>query len=266
MKTHRASNTALGLFVGIAIAVGIVIGVRQIPISAQDNNHDDDQRLRAVPFVFVGTAPGCAPSPPGSNIVTSAWLRGMGLPDDESSNLAPANRDPHLGLLLSKNGLTTDCSSAGARILGVQGMTVGATFVLGFDYRNGSHCGGGAPRFNVIVDDSVTGTDTFHFVGNCNIGTNAQAEQDPLEWTTITFTPAQAFPPIPPGSRIRSITLLHDEGTDQVSANAFSQDVSGIGLAVVDNINIDGNIIRRGSGIAPGGNCNDPEGNCNDGR
>lgn len=266
MKTQRARNTTLAFFVGLTAAAGIVIGATRMPISAQDNSRDDDQQLRAVPFVFVGTAPGCATAPPGSNIVTSAWLRGMGLPDDESSNLAPANRDPHLGLLLSKNGLTADCSSAGARILGVRGMTVDATFVLGFDYRNGSHCGGGAPRFNVVVDNSVTGTETFHFVGNCNVGTDAPAEQDPLEWTTITFTPAQAFPPIPPGSTIRSITLLYDEGTDQVSANAFSQDVSGIGLAVVDNININGNVIRRGSGNPSSGNCNDVEGNCNDGQ
>jgi len=41
-----------------------------------------DGGLRADPFVFVGTAPGCAPTPPGSNIVTSAWLPGMGLPDN----------------------------------------------------------------------------------------------------------------------------------------------------------------------------------------
>ena len=41
-----------------------------------------DNSLRADPFVFVGTAPGCAPTPPGSNIVTSAWLGGMGLPDN----------------------------------------------------------------------------------------------------------------------------------------------------------------------------------------
>jgi len=39
---------------------------------------DDDDRLRAVPFVFVGKAGDCGPVP-GSNIVTSAWLRGMGM-------------------------------------------------------------------------------------------------------------------------------------------------------------------------------------------
>jgi hypothetical protein len=121
---------------------------------------DDQDRLRAVPFVFVGEAGDCGPAP-GSNIVTSAWLRGMGLPDNGQMNTtildllngADSRRDPHLGLLLNKNGPTGDCSAAGARIHGVEDLKVGpspdAAFVLGFDYRNGTHCGAGSPRFNV---------------------------------------------------------------------------------------------------------------------
>ena len=72
---------------------------------------DNDSRLRAVPFVFVGGPGDCAAgSPAGSNIVTAAWLGGMGLPDNGGSNTTiadlAANRDktdPHRGLLLSKN-------------------------------------------------------------------------------------------------------------------------------------------------------------------
>jgi hypothetical protein len=139
-------------------------------------------------------------------------------------------------------------------------MTVDATFVLGFDFRNGSHCafgfetGAGAdasPRFNVVVENSDTGMRSSHFVGNCNLGTNTLSQQDPGEWSTITFTAAQAIPPIPPGSRIGSITLVYEEGTDRQSSTPFSQDMSGIGLAVLDNININGEIIRSGRGIAP---------------
>jgi len=65
--------------------------------------------------VFVGDAEDCGPGyPPGSNIVTSAWLRGMGLPDNGQTNTtvldpgsptgAASRRDPHSGLLLNKNG------------------------------------------------------------------------------------------------------------------------------------------------------------------
>jgi hypothetical protein len=215
--------------------------------------NDDDRGLRAVPVVFVGTAPECAPSPPGSNIVTSAWLRGMGLPDNGSSNvtsLNPANRDPHRGLLLSKNGETTDCSSALARILGVVGMLVTADFHLGFDYRNGGHCGAGAPRFNVEYR-RPDGTDGFSFVGGCaNDKTPTSAPQDPAQWTRVRFMtsdPTESFPIIPPGSRIRRITLIVDEGTDSDSL----QDPQGVGLSVVDNIDINGRLITRGTGVAP---------------
>jgi hypothetical protein len=267
MNAYSASTPTLRVLAGLATAAVVVIGIALTPIHAQDDRH-----LRAVPFVFVGKPGDCGEFPPGSpypagaRIVTSAWLGGMGLPDNGGSNVGvlptdtPNKRDPRLGLLLSKNATTLDCSAAGARIRGVSGMTVDATFVLGFDYRNGSHCThgpeggggatGGAPRFNVVVENSATGMKTSHTVGNCNVGTNTTSQQDG-EWTTITFTPADAVPPIPPGSTIFSITLVFDEGTDQPSANPFSLDSSGIGLAVLDNININGEIIRSGRGIAP---------------
>ena len=172
--------------------------------------------------------------------------RGLGLPDNGGLNGVPATaNDPHRGLLLSKNGPQTDCSSAGARILGGEGQVLTE---LGFDYRNGGHCGGGAPRFNVTVRNSVTNTDTFHFVGNCAVGTNTPAPQDAAQWTRIRWTPAQASPPIPPGSRIRRLSVLFDEGTDQPGA----QDPNGIGLATIDNIDVNGQLIQTGLGVADG--------------
>jgi hypothetical protein len=223
--------------------------------------------LQAVPFTFVGTAAECAPSPAGSRIVTAAWLGGMGLPDNGGPNATTPN-DPHTGLLLSKNGPTPDCSSAGARITGVKGMTVDAAFMLGFEYRNGGHCGAGAPRFNVTVHNSVTGTDTFHFVGGCANGTASPAGQDPLQWTRVmiqTSNPAQSFPVIPVGSKIVSISILYDEGTD--TANS---DTLGIGLAVIDNIYINGQIITSGqptgSGDKKGKDKGDDNGDNSDGQ
>ena len=120
MKRNLFTLLALALFVGVATG-GTAAA--------------DDNRLAAVPFTFVGTAADCAPSPAGSQIVTAAWLAGMGLPDNGTSlNGAPGSaNDPHFGLLLSKNGLTADCSSSGARIRGAAGMTVNAGFHLGFE-------------------------------------------------------------------------------------------------------------------------------------
>ena len=220
-----------------------------------DRDNDSDGRLKAVPFVFVGRADACGPAA-GSQIVTAAWLGGMGLPDNGGPNAGtvpsdnPNKRDAHSGLLLSKNGPTPDCSSSGADIKGVKGMEVDAAFVLGFDYRNGGHCGAGAPRFNVTVRNSATNMETTHFVGGCANSPSLPAEQDPAQWSRVRFAAAQQFPPIPVGSKIRRISILYDEGTDVPTA----QDPNGVGLAVIDNIFINGRFIRRGDGIADGPN------------
>ena len=224
-----------------------------------------DNRLRADPFVFVGTAPGCAPTPAGSNIVTSAWLGGMGLPDtlapntqaqtpnDPGSPVNPATtgaaRDPHTGLLLNKNGPTSDCSSAGARIKGFpSGRSLNQ---LGFDIRNGTHCGAGAPQFNIVSTAGHT-----YFAG-CAAGAQDPAPQDPVEWTRVTITgapgqvvPAGAAPAFvfgPNGTQVRRISIIFDEGTNAPS----TQDPNGVGLAVIDNIKINGRVIRTGIGIEP---------------
>jgi hypothetical protein len=216
-----------------------------------DDGDDDNGRLRAVPFVFVGTATQCG-GVAGTPIVTAAWLGGIGLPDNGGQNTAEKG-DPHLGLLLNKNGPTPDCSSSGARILGVRGMVVDADFALGYDNRNGGHCGGGAPRFNVAYQ-LPNGASGFSFVGACNNETTppggTPAPQDG-EWTRYRFEAingAESFPPIPIGSRIESITILFDEGTD--TPTLVSQNAGGIGLTTIDNIFIDGRYIRRGTGIA----------------
>lgn len=67
----------------------------------------------------------------------------------------------------------------------------------------------------------------------------------------MRFTAAQQFPPIVPGSRIVSIELIFDEGTDSLSV---PDDPNGVGLAVVDNLDIDGTLIGSGEGVADGTN------------
>src|SRR4029077_16528735 len=88
----------------------------------------------------------------------------------------PNKSDPHAGLLLSKNGPTADCSSAGAPITSAAGMIDGGATHVGFDYRNGGHCGAGAPRFNIDTDKG------FFFVG-CASAPQTPAPQDPAQWT-----------------------------------------------------------------------------------
>jgi len=222
---------------------GLVLGL-MLPLAAAFADDDDNIKApQAEPFVFVGTAAGCS-GPAGSNIVTSAWLTGMGLPDD-GKTLNPDARDPHLGLLLSKNGPTANCSSAGATITGVEGMAVTE---LGFDYRFGSHCGAGSPRFNLITSDDV-----LHFVGGCANGTKIPSPQDPTEWGRVRFTAATQFvPALKTGAKIKSLSILVDEGTDSTSI----EDVFGIGLSVVDNIDVNGTLITQGTNRQDNGNDN----------
>src|SRR5204863_9718919 len=127
---------------------------------------------------------------------------------------------------------------AQATITGANGTTVSATTEFGFDYRNGGHCGAGAPRFNVTTNDNIT-----HF-GGCAGGTPTPAPQDPAQWTRVRLTPAQFFPPIVPGTKIKSISIIFDEGTDSSSPS----DPNGVGLAVIDNIDVNGKLITHGPG------------------
>lgn len=227
--------------IGAGMASGLLFAAGMFAAAGawadEDNNNN---KLTAVPFEFVGTASECGGAP-GSRIVTSRWLNGMGLPDNGGPNTVANARDARFGLLLSKNGLTADCSAAGATIKGVKGMKVTPTFALGFDYRNGGHCGAGAPRFNV-----TTKSGAFTFVGGCANGVPAPAPQDPLQWTRVRFllvTGGQAFPPLTAGDTIESISIIFDEGTDTPTL----QDPNGVGLAVVDNIEVNGRLITRGS-------------------
>jgi hypothetical protein len=145
-------------------------------------------------------------------------------------------------------------------------MVTTATSHLGFDYRNGSHCGAGAGRFNLTVKNGSV--QTLHFVGGCsNDSTPTPAPQDPGQWTRVRFeltNPAEAFPPVPVGSTIVSISILYDEGTDTVLVT----DPMGIGLAVIDKIDIDGMTIAGGDNNRPqkdkGGKHHDDNGNDDD--
>ena len=199
-------------------------------------------QYKAVPWIFVGTATECGVA--GSKIVTSAWLEGMGLPHNGTAN---PNGTVHYGLLLSKNGPTPNCSSAGASIVGI---TAGQPITgLGFDFRRGSHCGGGASRFNVIID-----TDPFQYYAfGCGAGVHSNAPQDPAEWERVRFTNADAFPndPLMPPflfgtTPVQAIEIVYDEGTDNpIPAPPGRSDVEGIGLAVLDNILINNTLIRK---------------------
>jgi hypothetical protein len=171
------------------------------------------QPLKVKPWTF---------DPDDTGIVTSEWVNAVGLPDAGKSNHA---------LYLAKDGPTATNAAAGAEI-----PFEGELTELGFDYHNDSHCGAGAPRFNVYTSDP----DLTYFFG-CASGTHTPAPDDPENWTRVRFTAANAFPSdgvsfISDFSEIEvtGIDIVFDEGTDV-----------GVGDALLDNIDVNGILIGK---------------------
>ena len=102
----------------------------------------------------------------GIGCPSNAWTTPDGVTFNTYTDGACTSGDPkdkrHAGLLLAKTGPTGNNASAGATLQGVKGITLTE---LGYDhpearidlaYLSGSHCGAGAPRFNVTTADDGT--------------------------------------------------------------------------------------------------------------
>jgi hypothetical protein len=179
----------------------------------------DSKKLEVRPFVY---------DPGKTHIIVSKWVKNLGLNDNNG-------KKNNKGLLLSKTGPTATNAEAGADIRGVKGMTLTE---LGFDFRDGSHCSGGAPRFNVVTVEDPT---TTHFIGSCTNGT-VTPETPEAGWSRVRFDPtsaANAFPPIPAGQHVLQMNIAFDEGTDTPGGTP--------GMAVIDNIDINGTLIGSGT-------------------
>jgi hypothetical protein len=197
--------------------------------------------------------------PGKTNLVQSTWLPAIGCPMDaiiaipnptftgisgtepyEICTTGDPHDQRHEGLLLVKTGITGNFAAAVAELTRVKGITLTE---LGWDLRKegtsvsamGSHCGAGAPRWDVITTDGVV-----HFVG-CNSPAPAQT---PLGtgWLRMRWTAAHlalAFPPITALDRVSRIQIVFDEGQD-IGPDFF-------GAAVLDNIDVNGTMVGRGA-------------------
>ena len=188
-------------------------------------------------------------------LVQAQWLDGIGCPTNAGVSADGSTITSHYtdaacatgdssdshnhGLLLVKTGPTPNYAAAQADISGVGGIHLTE---LGYDVRkprsfadaSGSHCGAGAPRFDVITSDNVD-----HFVGCASpppVQTATGVGFVRLRWTAVQL--AAAFPPILPTDTVKSITIIFDEGQDTAPDN--------FGLAVLDNIDINGTLVGRG--------------------
>lgn len=189
-------------------------------------------RPKVEPFVFIGTADECGGTG-GSAIVTSGWLPGMGFKDGSRRG------DRREGLLLSKNGPTSNCSSAGAEVK-FEGTTISE---LEFAYRDGGHCNNGSPRFNITTPQGT------YFAG-CARGQSEASDTD-SQWKVVRFAdgvgivdPAGNLPPFVFGeTEVTRLLIIHDEGTDQTD----NSDPNGVGLTILDKINVNGKVARDGA-------------------
>lgn len=206
--------------------------------------------------------------PAHSNLVQAAWLSGIGCPTgvkaevfqppDFSTTAQQTVTDPACvtgdprdrsvqGLLLAKTGPTANNAAATARLQDVPSHVT----ELGYDIRKpgadtslgarGSHCGAGAPRFDV-----VTSNGHIFFIG-CN--SPPATTQTPgtgfirLRWGAGTLAFPQRATDAPTALSaldVKQITIVFDEGQD--ASGAPDQ----FGAAVLDNIDVNGVLVGQG--------------------
>jgi len=205
-----------------------------------------------------------------TKLVNASWLSGIGCPtkatvrlfdSNPPYNLLPPSQysDPacltgdtsdqgNQGLLMAKTGPTLNDASAVADLVGVKGTLLTE---LGYDIRkpgsgtslgpSGSHCGAGAPRFNVALQNGAS-----YFIG-CN-SPPATTQVPGLGWIRLQWGGAggalqgynQATGVLEniSGLAVKSIEIVFDEGQD-TGPDFF-------GLAVLDNIDVNGTLVGRG--------------------
>ena len=216
--------------------------------------------------------------PGKTNLVQASWLSGIGCPTNATIALPNADftgvgsfstyTDPacptgdlndqrNQGLLLVKTGPTiTNFASATAELINVKGMTLTD---LGYDIRkpgvgsafgpSGSHCGAGAPRFN------VTTTTGFFFIGCSSPPPDSEVDGQGwirLRWGSPSVLMGFCFAPsptttcpfnfdlVPVTGAVQRIVIIFDEAQDDFGGpDAF-------GAAILDNIDVNGTLVGRG--------------------
>ena len=200
--------------------------------------------------------------PAHSNLAQSGWLSGIGCPTSQDIQaFLPPNFDTtgtvtyadagcpttdpgdktNEGLLLAKTGPTNDNAAGTAQLKDVKGITLTE---LGYDIRKGgapgsatgSHCGAGAPRFNVTTSDGSW------FIGCNSPPPTVTSTSD--GWTRLRWSPVTGFKDgvtqSPVTGKVKDISIVFDEGQD-TGPDFF-------GLAVLDNVDVNGTLVGQGAG------------------
>jgi hypothetical protein len=146
------------------------------------------------------------------------WLDGYGVP-------VQSKKDPtSQGLVLTRNPSSSKIAIAGAVLKGAAGSQLSQ---LSFDLRSDSECSKQAPQFVVVTADEVVHR------ASCASGTIQQLSV--AGWQRVSFDPANArqlSPAVAPGTAVKTVALVMDQPV-------------GSGMAVLDNINVNGRYIGR---------------------
>ena len=176
--------------------------------------------------------------PGNTKLVASQWISGIGCPtnaklspsgtytDTACASGDPADKD-NKGLLMAKTGPTANNAAAFAQLKDVPPDVT----ELGYDLRKpdsqfdprGSHCGGGAPRF-----EAVTTSGTVEFGPGCNnppTSTVVGQGWIRLRWNVDMHN-------------VKALYIAFDEGQDTGPDN--------FGAAVLDNVDLNGKIVGHG--------------------
>jgi hypothetical protein len=215
--------------------------------------------LAATAFAAFNNANPFKFDPGKTDLVGADWVKGIGCPTGESTYDGTTNTpyvDPacttgdaqdksNEGLVLAKTGPAGNFASAGVTLNGVKNTTITE---LGYDIRKplsvadprGSHCGAGAPRFNIATTDGE-----FYFLG-CNSPAPTSVVVGNgwlrLRWGPVggvmAYNASTGVLEDIAGKKIDSISIVFDEGQDTGPDN--------FGLAVLDNIDVSGVLVGRG--------------------
>jgi hypothetical protein len=266
---HKVT-VALALASGIAT---VIAGQAQV-VPGQPQAFTADQIARftnldtaVIPFLDPPLDPSVDPpndfhsvsphvyDPGDTDSIHSEWEKGIGCGNAAATNgrsyqdsvciTGDLRDEENAGLLLAKTGPTPQNSEAFAELHNVKGMTVTE---LGYDIRTliypnsvSSHCGAGAPRFDVYT------TDGLFFVG-CrspladSVSTGVPGTGDAwtrLRWgvggVVMGFKNGATLTPIT--GTVQHIYIAFDEGSD-TGPDFF-------GAAVLDNIDVNGQLVGK---------------------
>ena len=161
----------------------------------------------------------------------AAWKSGEGLIDAKGSRFQ--------ALLLQKATLTSTFSAAYAQLKGLEGLAPAALVRLRWEHRNDTHCGAGAPRWNINIT-GATGNSYTVFLGCSG---SAQSAGSAPNWTRDNWEAADIAAQIlsqagsdAANGTIASIFILFDEGND-----------AGSGFVFLDNITVNSKVFTSSS-------------------